>query len=327
MNPSESQALPPYIERSGEQVYPPPFSALNTGLFAFAVDADRAVLQGRICDRYLNAPTRASLGGAQRFVPALSQVFFIFNSIEALRSQAPGWDVRGWFPEQEAAVWVLVADLKTERMFWFHPYMLVDNAYALSMGREIYGFPKALGWFDLPTGPDAPLHLGVETVAVKDFALATEGLRAPLFSVRQVAGNDEPPLVAGIEEIDHLMRELVAMAGVDGHWFESLGLSARLLDDLLQLRLPMVFLKQIRDGLDPSRCCYQAIQEVSVKLTRFIAARIYGQTYEVCINDLASHPVRADLGLPAGPVSVRFALWTNFDFTIGPCTAIWKTTP
>ena len=91
MNPAESQALPPYIERSGEQVYPPPFSAMNTGLFAFAVDAARAVLQGRICDRYLNAP----LGGAQRFVPALSQVFFIFNSIEALREifmngQTPG---------------------------------------------------------------------------------------------------------------------------------------------------------------------------------------------------------------------------------------------
>lgn len=320
---SSTDQLPAYITRGGEQTYPPPFSALGTGLFAFAVQADREVLQARICDRYLNAP----LGGRQRFVPALSQAFFIFNTTEALRSQAPGWETRGWFPEQEAAVWLLLADRETERLFWFHPYMLVDNPYALCMGREIYGFPKAMAWFDMPVGPDAPLHAGVETVAVKDFELTTEGLRAPLFGVRQVSGAGDSPPVAGIEEMAALVRQLVQMAGVDGHWFEGLGLTARLMDDLLHLRMPMVFLKQIRDGLDATRCCYQAIQEVNAQLTKFHAARIYAQKYELDINDLASHPIRAELGLPAGAIPVAFAFWMRFDFTIGPCTAIWKTTP
>jgi hypothetical protein len=316
---SSTQSL--YIDRSGEQVYPPPFSALGTGLFAFAVQADLNVLQTRICDRYLNAP----LGGGSRFCPALSQVFFIFNTIDALRAESPGWQERGWFPEMEAAVWMLVADRETNRLFWFHPYMLVDNAYALSMGREIYGFPKALGWFDMPIGPDAPLHLGVETLAVKDYTLDTKGQRAPLFGVRQVGSADESPLVAGFSEMGELIQELVRMAKLDSSWFEKIGLAAHLMDDLLSLRLPMVFLKQFRDGADPTRCCYQAIQEVDVQLTKFHAARIYPQAYEVDINDLASHPVRADLGLPAGPIPVEFALWTNFDFTIGACNAIWST--
>jgi Acetoacetate decarboxylase (ADC) len=312
---------PFYIDRSAEQVYLPPFKAVGTGLFAFAVQADLNVLQTRICDRYLNAP----LGGGRRFCPALSQVFFVFNTVDSLRAESAGWQDKGWFSEKEAAVWMLVADHETERLFWFHPYMLVDNAYALSMGREIYGFPKALGWFDIPTGPNAPQHLSVETLAVKDYTLSTQGLRAPLFSIHQVGPGSSAPLEAGITEMSELVVELAKMAHVDGSWFETLGLAAHLIDDLLHLRLPMVFLKQFRDGADPTRCCYQAIQEVNVQLTEFHSARIYTEKYQLDINDLASHPVRADLGLPPGPIPVEFAFWSNFDFTIGACNAIWST--
>ncbi|MEY2952069.1 MAG: hypothetical protein RLZZ401_156, partial [Pseudomonadota bacterium] len=313
-----SSPQPLYIDRSGEQVYPPPFSAAGTGLFAFAVQADLQVQQTRICDRYLNAP----LGGGNRFCAALSQVFFVFNTIDALRAESPAWQDRGWFPEKEAAVWMLVADRETDRLFWFHPYMLVDNSYALSMGREIYGFPKSLGWFDIPVGPDAPLHLGVETVAVKDYTKDTQGQRHPLFSVQQVGPADVPVLRAGFREMGELVRELVQMSKIEQGWFEKLGLAAHVMEDLLHMRLPMVFLKQIRDGVDPTRCCYQVIQEVSVQLTQFHSARIYAQAYEVHINDLASHPVRSDLGLPDGPIPCEFAFWSNFDFTIGGCEAV-----
>jgi Acetoacetate decarboxylase (ADC) len=314
-------AQPTYIDRGGEQVYMPAFTAKGTRLFGFAVASDREVQQTRICDRYLNAP----LGGRQRFVAALEQVFFVFNTVDSLVSTAPGWEDKGWFSEQEAAVWMLVADLDTERLFWFHPYMLVDNAYALCMGREIYGFPKALGWFDIAPGPDAPERMGVETLAVKVWGEASQGQRYPLFSVRRVGEPDGSALIDTLSEATELMGELVSLSGLNVGWFERLGLAAHSLDDLLHLRLPMVFLKQFRDGLDPSRCCYQAIQEVSVQLTAFHGARIYTNPYELDIVDLASHPIRADLGLASGPIAVDYAFWTDFDFTIGPCTALWST--
>jgi hypothetical protein len=125
-------------------------------------------------------------------------------------------------------------------------------------------------------------------------------------------------------EAAELMAELVRLSRVDGDWFANLGLAAHVLDDLLHWRLPMVFLKQFRDGSHPTQTCYQAIQTVDVTLTQFHGARIYNDAYEVHITDLDSHPIRQDLGLPAGPLAVDYAFWTCFDFTIGPCNAVWE---
>jgi len=318
-------SLPSYVNRSGEQVYLPPFAATGTRLFGFAVHASLQAQKTRICDLSLNAP----LGGVQRFVPVLDQVFFVFNSIDALQSTAPGWENTGSFTEMEAAVWMLVADTETDRMFWYHPYMLVDNAYALSMGREIYGFPKSLGWFELPTGPDAPELLSVETMGVRQWGPDAKGERQPLFSVRRTAGPEFPAegVLESITEASQLMSELVGLSSLDLPWLEELKLSARFLEDVLNLRLPMVFLKQFRDGLMPTQAVAQSIQEVNVQLTAFHGARIYGDSFEVVIHDMDSHPIRTDLGLPDGPIAVEYAFWTCFDFTIGPCTAAWKVSP
>lgn len=312
---------PTYVVRSGEQVYCPPFAATGTHLFAFAVKSDMDAQRTRICDRYLNHP----LGMKGRFVPALDQVFIVFNSIDALRCTAPDWADKGWFTEQEAAVWMLVADLETDRLFWFHPYMLVDNAYALSMGREIYGFPKGLGWFVLPSGPEVPERLSVETVGVKTWGPDAQGLRQPLFEVRRTSEPSLARLVDDVVDLAQLMAEVLRLSELDAPWFEKLGLAAHFMDDLLHLRLPMVFLKQFRDGLDPSAACYQAVQEVNVQLTQFQGARIYAERFELLINDLDSHPVRADFGLADGPVVLEYGFWTLFDFTIGPCTQVWPT--
>lgn len=315
----------PYVNRSGEQVYMPPYSATGTRLFGFAVNASLESQRKRICDPCLNAP----LGASDRFLPVLDQVFFVFNSIDALRSTAPGWEDKGSFTELEAAVWMLVADRETDRMFWYHPYMLVDNAYALSMGREIYGFPKCLGWFQMAPGPEAPDLLAVETMGVRTWGPDAKGERLPLFSVRRTAGPDFPgeALVEGLTEATQLMSELVRLSSLDLPWLEEMKLSAHFLEDVLNLRLPMVFLKQFRDGLKPDQAVAQSIQEVNVQLTAFHGARIYGDAFEVDIHDMASHPVRADLGLPDGPIPVAYAFWTCFDFSIGPCTAAWKVKP
>jgi len=318
-------SLPSYVNRSGEQVYLPPFAATGTRLFGFAVSASLDAQKTRICNPCLNAP----LGGKQRFLPVLDQVFFVFNSIDALRSTAPGWENTGSFTEQEGAVWMLVADTETDRMFWYHPYMLVDNAYALSMGREIYGFPKSLGWFELAPGPDAPDVLSVETIGVRQWGPDAKGERQPLFTVRRIDGPAFPGegVLEGISEASQLMAELVKLSSLDLSWLEELKLSAHFLEDVLNLRLPMVFLKQFRDGLAPSQAVAQCIQEVNVQLTAFHGARIYGDAFEVVVHDMDSHPIRADLGLPNGPIPVNYAFWTCFDFTIGPCTAAWKVSP
>ena len=310
-----------YVVRSGEQVYCPPFAASGTRLFAFAVKSSMDAQRTRICDRYLNQP----LGVSGRFLPVLDEVFIVFNSIDALRCTSPDWADKGWFTEQEAAVWMLVADLETDRLFWFHPYMLVDNAYALCMGREIYGFPKGLGWFVLPPGPEAPECLSVETVGVKTWGPESQGLRQPLFEIRRTSGPTVGQLVDDIVDVGQLMGSLIALSGLNVSWFEKLDLAAHFMDDLFHLRLPMVFLKQFRDGLDPTATCYQSVQEVNVQLTSFKGARIYSEGFELHINDLASHPMRADFGFAEGPIEVEYGFWTLFDFNIGACAQVWPT--
>lgn len=312
-----------YINRGGEQVYLPPFTADGTRLFAFAVRANRQALQENICDRYLNTP----IGNhSKRFIPALEQVFFVFNTIDSLQASSTDWIDRGRFAETEAAVWMLVADRQTHRLHWFHPYMLVDNAYALCMGREIYGFPKTLGWFTLPSqmGPDAPAQLQVDTLGVKTFGPTAKGQRYPLFEVRKIESSDNttPKMVTAIEEAGDLMGELVQLSQINGDWFSTLGLAAHALDDLLHWRLPMVFLKEFREGSHPENSCYHAVQTVDVTLTRFHGACIYTDAYELHITDLDSHPIRQDLGLPNGPIAVEYGFWTHFDFTIGACNAV-----
>ena len=310
-----------YIVRSGEQVFPPPYDAAGVQLYSFGVRIDRATLQREVCDRCLNAP----LGGGDRFVPAADHAMFVFNSIDKLSSRAPGFEQRGWFAEQEAAVWTVIADRVREQLFWFHPYMLVDNSYAMAMGREIYGFPKSIGWFDIPRGPDAPDRLSVQTLAVRRFAPDAPGERLPLFTVRRVAENGAPHGV--FEGLKDLVQEIALLAGLEPGFFAELGLGAHMLEALVERLMPMAFLKQFRDGALPDRACYQAIQEVDSKLVRLLGARLFSDRYVVEIEDLDSHPLRRDLGLPAGPVPVEFAAWLNFDFSIGNTRIVWSNLP
>ena len=95
-------------------------------------------------------------------------------------------------------------------------------------------------------------------------------------------------------------------------------------EDLIHLRIPMVFLKQFRDGVEPDRACFQAVQECNTTLTRFHDARVYFHRYEVEIGEFASHPIRSDFGFPAGPLKVDVAFWVKFDFNLEVCTEVEK---
>ena len=94
------------------------------------------------------------------------------------------------------------------------------------------------------------------------------------------------------------------------------------LQQLLSVPIPMVFLKQIRDAVQPATACFQSVQELPIKMTRFRDACLYFHPYEIVFQDWASHPLRADLGLPAGPIPVAMAYWAAFDFEIGLCTEV-----
>jgi hypothetical protein len=295
----------------------PPYVAEGVQFFGFAVKADKAKLQA-ICDRYLNGPC-----GRQDFVPLVGRVLFVLNRIARMYAKNPPDDNRGWYSEQEGAVWMPVYDSKRGRLLWYHPYMIVDSSYALCMGREIYGFPKEFGWFDISNGPNPPQATHVDTVMVKELVAGCEAKQACFFEAKIAGGpsTSSPPYqtMASYKQLAETLVERLEVAPNAAPVLASAQLS-----NLLSMPIPMVFLKQFRDGVSPDRVCFQSIQEATTRMTRFHSACVYLQRYEILIEDFASHPVRQELGLTPGPIPVDLAFWALFDFEIGSCTEVWR---
>ena len=301
-----------YIPRGGEQVYSPPFVAEGVQFFGFVVAADKAKLQD-ICDRYLNGPS-----GTGDFAPLLPYVMFVFNKLARMYAKDPPDQDRGWYTEQEGAVWMPVFDKKRLKALWYHPYMVVDSSYAMAMGREIYGFPKEIGWFDAPDGPEPPESMHVETVVVKTLDPACQAVRGQLFEARICDGgrSSSVPPYEQFGDLGELAKAMGDRLGFVAH------LGIELFQNVITAPIPMVFLKQFRDAVDPSRACFQSVQEATTEMTRLHNLRVYLHSYEIAFEDWASHPLRADLGLDAGAAPVKFAFWALFDFEIGACTEI-----
>ena len=127
-----------YIDRGGELVYQPPFVSEEVEYYGFILDADKKKLQD-LCDSYLNS----AIGSAGRFVPAAGFVLLACCKLPSLRSISPPHSNFGRFVEHEVALWMLVIDKAKKRLYWMLPYIFVDNTFAMAMGRELYGFPKA----------------------------------------------------------------------------------------------------------------------------------------------------------------------------------------
>lgn len=311
-----------YVDRGGEQVYRPPFNAEGVDFFSFVIKADKAAMQHSICDLCLNGPS----GEPGRFEMAIPYVLLVYNNIKSLVSTDPPYNYRGHFPEHESAIWTLVRDTKQEKLFWFHPYIFVDNAYALSMGREIYGFPKGLATLDIPVAHTSPDKLSTKTIVVPEFGKDAQAQELPLIEVARKGAGDAA--LEAIEDLGALIETLWSILSEDS--FEGdLDLFAHELEALFKLQVDMIFLKQFRDVGNPALAVSQSIVALDAKLTKLTGVALYQDTFEVAISKFDSHPVRSDLGLPDGPITPLASFWVGFDMWIGAGRQIWPdgTTP
>ncbi|MEM7498886.1 MAG: acetoacetate decarboxylase family protein [Pseudomonadota bacterium] len=305
---------PFYVDRGGEQVYRAPFTAENVDFWGFLLKANKRRMRETICDLCLNDPSDTP----DRFKMAMPYAMVVFNNMTALTSIDPPFDVRGVFPEKEFAIWTLVEDTVANRLYWFQPYIFVDNAYALTMGREIYGFPKALGWFELPEDAGHPDRLAMDTIVVPTFGPGQPAARERLIEVKRTGDGDggvRP--VADAVALARTIRDVLTEAGEDA------ALIRHELHDLWNLNVMMVFLKQFRAAGDTTRCDYQAITNIDCKATKFHGGHILLSPYSVDFGDFDSHPVRSDLGLKDGALKPIVSFWARFDFWIGPGATLW----
>jgi hypothetical protein len=222
----------------------------------------------------------------------------------------------GWARETDVAFWALARDPQ-ERLVWIPLYMFVDSGIALIAGREIYGFPKQIAAIerDMTTLDD---DLGVD-VRVEHFPPAASKIPAVtevLVRIERAAAAGNGMMSAMLDAADFAMQFAQA-TGVDN-----------MLDPLIPpyggvngIGVPMVFLKQFRDIVDPTRACYRAAVMVETQSVGNVSIRVAPGNWVVQLAASASHPIADDLGIAAAsPALAAFII--KQDFVVGTGTVL-----
>jgi hypothetical protein len=324
---------PRFVQPGGSQTYPQPLDLKNCHLFSFVLEADAAALR-KVCDTFLNDPVH----GQVTYVPLASCAMLMVAMIGKISCVNLPPDQQFWLPETDIAFWVPVLKGKTEgglfvaeSLQWFLPYVFVDNTWAVASGREIYGYPKAMSSFELPS-PDDPDHFRVDTLTVKAFGPDAEATWQRLIEVDRVGSPGGGLLSRTFHSLVEAGEAFLKAAIADRLLpIPGLGMLEELYEFVVHGTMPMVFLKQFRGARVGTNACYQAVVEAPAQITTFRSAGQIAADYQVTIHGFASHPIVADLGLAKMAMAATSdwsgkalsAWYADFDFQVLDATQIW----
>jgi hypothetical protein len=209
---------------------------------------------------------------------------------------------------------------------FYQPYLFVDSGQAMATGRETYGYHKMLGEFELPTDPAHPQKIETHAIAWRTFGDGHEAQRERVFTLRETSG--AAPASSDFTSFGEAIRTMLATIADDGTELLVRAINAQI--DLLELfdltRVQQVFLKQFRAIEDPSRACYQAVTKVGTPLRHFQRGGLLRGRYELDLADLASLPIRQELGLGQGTLQPFASFWGVIDFDLERGSTLARTT-
>ena len=254
-----------------------PYLCQGTKMFGFLVEADRDKIEA-LCKKVLTDPSQGTL----EYVPLSHFVVLAYADVASVSSIDPPLNHVGSVNEKQVAIWILTAEVKRElgvlvaqRLAWFVPYIIVDNPASLTGGREVYGYPKSFGWFDL-TGEKNLQELKVDIFG-GDFGEDKQAGRHRLLEITAVDPAAEPEVKnewAGMsdahDEIKALLWDLkdgeIVIPGF--HLLEDLW------EDVTKEEINQVFLKQFRSATQGAGADFQNINEVRSHVTKFAGASL-----------------------------------------------------
>ncbi len=322
---------PRFVERGGELVLAHPIACNATTLYAWLVDADLDALT-RTCERAFAEPS----GGAVVVRPVAPVVAVIAAYIRRGQASAPPDRDKGCAAERDLGFWIPCARgtvgsdgrFAIEQLGWYQPYLFIDNPAAVATGRETYGFAKAFAHCAMPACPDAPSRFAVTTQVIERFGVDAEACTAELYRLDRsddgVLGELATSFHTGRAAATELMRAIAARAVGPGTLpVPTWSLVRNLVRALRAGRVPMFFLKQFRDVVDPGVACYQAIVEAAADLDAWHGGGLLAE-HVLTLADVDSHPIARDLGLAAGPIETGVGFWARFDFTIDRGRVLWQ---
>jgi hypothetical protein len=351
--------LPEFVERGGAQVWRPPYSAQQADLYGFVLQADQAAIDA-LLRRDLNHPS----GGAVDYRCAHPNVVITFGRIDKEASLDPVDELRGFLAENEVSIWCLVADMNSPgRLLWYLPYIFTNSEQTIATGREIYGYPKQLGYFprDYPDGLATPgATTSVSALAIHPFSKTTKATPREMISVSRKAGGapvagpssmaDElgiffphplsvnpapfasrPPRASAA--IRHASAPPPALASAPARWIKGVlgaldgraltGDSSDLIADMVANPM-LVFLKQFRDISCATKACYQAVIEAPL---RFDPENGSYEALDPALFEVTVHSWDSDpiaAELGIATTEVQRAFHARFSFEILLGTEVWR---
>lgn len=313
--------LPRFVEHSGSATFAGPITLNQTRMWAFLLEGDLTKMTAW-CQAMFDTPSHSAV----QVLPMSSFMMMTVVDIGVGRfTDAPQM---GWSKERELTFWVPVVrvedrdGMKVATHFnMAMPYLVLDNPVAIASGREIFGYFKQAGQITCPGDPGNPAGLAVDLFATKAFGADSEEQYQRLLDL--IPTTSQPGILSeAAQTFEGGAKALWSMLSADAQrWYPSLQLGEELLSDVLQRKIPQLFLKQFRDVADGNRACYQAITEAPGYVTRFDSLPQLTE-YQMVLHDLASSPVAADFGI--APQQTVLGATFEYDMTILPGSVLWK---
>jgi hypothetical protein len=311
---------PLYVDLDGGSVFRPPFLQKDTFLAAWLLASDKEAQQ-RLLDRAFNQPS----GGAVDYRALTSHVLLSYANIAQISSLDPRDRGYGYTGEIDTVFWILAGayrDGVLDRLVFYCPYIWVNSPLALVAGREVYGFPKVIGWANVPSSRDDPGPFWTEGLVIPHHSPATPVSRERIFTLTR--DPEGPPATLSFEGHQGVLATAALLvklfeAGVEVPR-ELLG---TLLADLVSIKVPVVFLKQHRDFATDDRASYQAILEANASVTSLRGAGLLSAGWDFSLQQYDSLRVADTLGMPAEQ-RLDLGFWVDFSFSMDLGHEIWR---
>jgi hypothetical protein len=313
--------LPPYVEFGGLASAPGPLQCDDTTLYVFGLKADHAKLDA-LCRRVFRTPT----GGAIDYRPLGDNVIVTFGVVGAIRPALEPWHSMGAVREPQVGFWIPVVRVEDDgdevvgRDFgMFCAAMMLDNPISLLSGREDYGYPKTMGWSEMPAEGDLATPLTLDVFGM-NYGAGEQPERRRLLELTPVG--DE------LSEAELALGDILAV----GEWIKDvlfekpevelgLGFAVEFARALHAHRVNQVFLKQVRGTEDGRRADLQQVV-VAPAVTKNITVTQLDHDYDLKLQTLDSHPLHEELGLADQRVTLAMRL--HFDFLIEAGQVRWQ---
>lgn len=316
-----ARQLPDYVAYPGQPTLPAPVMFKKVTLWGFWLDADFDKLKA-VSDQILARPT----GGRLRFEPLLSHVLMSFAEID--EGRFVGYEQRGFSSERELTFWIPGALFsrqgdreRFEGLYFFTPYLFLDNPVAMIVGREEFGYFKQPGRLGLPGDVDLGDQFTVDVFGCRKTGPDVNWHYQRFVTLSSQSGTGQPETV--FERIEDAVD---GAAKALGDWRSILPSHVEVDPEMIAHvrlgRFPQIFLKQFRDIADGTKACYQAVTEANIVIRRFRGVSL-AHSYRVRFEPLASTPVVGTLGL-ASDGSTGFGFKVEMDMELMPGRELWR---